>query len=175
MLKSKNKLYKILGIFFLIVMSWANSYSQEAKNINLEDKIKRVYDSSTYIYFLLLDTIVNRKNKLSIPSLKELNKVNDFFDNDFYYYVKVGYYSKDSSKKNQLLSIFSLIKKKFKACNNKKVIKIDYNCQSNMTILSDVVRYEEETKKEINDVIILTIKKKKEKINKLNYRTYCYF
>jgi hypothetical protein len=165
---------KNLIVIFLSVLSF-KGYSQRTFTINLVEELDKLKPNVYFINFIPVDSIVNGEMEINENFEKEVIKLRESLRKDYYYLIKIGFYSIDSNRKQISFNVFTELKKYLTRLKNKRVVKIDYNCENALSIYSEASEYQEVSQKTLSDTILITMYKSKRKIERLNYRKHCYF
>jgi hypothetical protein len=121
--------------------------------------------------FISIDSFDVNNLNFKIPNKEQRN----YFESNSYYLVKIGYYIEDTAFLNKTMRVFNEIKTNFQKLKNKRIVKIDANCQNYLNVYSDVKKFEEISNTRLTNSIFIEVAKFKEPVYRLSRGKNCNF
>jgi len=166
---------KIALVAFFAFAIYNKSYGQNGGfSLGIKEKVKTLHYDSYLFLFLPLDSIY-ANGKLVNSIEKELTNTYTFLKKNDYYSIRLGYYAIDSTCKKSAEEAFYIVKEILQKNKSTHVIKQDMVCSSsNISSYKDVHRYQKLMNVKIENCIVFSIYRTREKIDKYE-DINCYF
>jgi hypothetical protein len=168
------KIGKVI-ISILLIFSSVIVTAQSKFSTGLKENCKSLKYNTGCILFLSIDSILDERKKILRNIKNEFSEPSTFYGSKNYYLFKIGYYVSDSNYLNDSHTVFEELKNCIKKNRNKKIVKIDANCQDYLNVPLEAHKYEDIIGNKLENSIYIFIYKSKSKIVKHGQRKQCYF